>query len=231
MNIKILQVTATAKGRDVGVGIRRSDALVESGFYHGASVLAVPEPDGFTLSLRENDTRCETGKCFRVGIWKNSLKIVLRFSQHFAPAGLSVGDFLAANFEPGRITARKLPPASKYYRVGVGEYNYLPDLRLMGNILTDAGFIPDVIATVSTANDEIFVAIPDEKFDRYADLVKFARANRQQIVQPHQSSAVRIIIPPYLLENVGFSTGDFVGACFDVGKIKLFRADLTQLGF
>lgn len=227
--MRILQVTATKPSYCEQVNIRLSTILAQTGFVCNAPVQAIAEKDGFTLTLHEHSRTHETGKTIHVKTYGSRLRLNVYFSKKFLPTGLKAGDFLAAKFEHGTITARKLPDANKYYIIG--EEAHSPYLLMSGAILPDAGFEADAISTVSVVNNELTIRLWDQQATDYPEIVKFARSRKLQIIQPYQSQEVRLKIPPYLLDAVGFEPGDFAGVSTHHATIKMFKADLQSLGF
>ena len=137
---------------------------------------------------------------------------------------------MLAKYEYGTIAARKLPPAHKYYVVAA--LNYSAFLRLYGEWLNDAGFLPDVIATVAIKPGCITLRTWSEPAASYSDIVKFARERKYQIAQPQKNQDITYIdLDCCLLDRAGFVTGDFCGVRYDCGIITLFKPDLQKLGF
>jgi len=135
---------------------------------------------------------------------------------------LSGGDFLAAAYEYGTITARKLPPADKYYVVDT--QNHGAYIRLNGGWLNDAGFPPDSIAVVSSTKNGITFSAWNGKHDEYPELVKHARKNKYRILQTRLSQKITFMeLFSDVLDKVGLKTGDIAGICYEYGKITLFK--------
>jgi len=197
--------------------------LADIGFVYGAPVWAIPQQDGFALALREEYAGNEKGKLIHVGLAKKkNLALSLNFGKNFAIAGLDVGDFLVAEYDYGIIKARKLPHAQRYYIIG--SRNYDAFMRLRGEWLNDAGFLLDTAVTVSVVDGDIVIRAWDDATATYADMVKFARAQKCQIIQPRMKEDSTIMdIPAYILNRAGFGEGDISGVRYDYGLITLFK--------
>ena len=232
MKTAILQITATKKPPyRTKIGIR-SSWLADIGFVCGVPVRAIPLPDGFILALQDECNR-HNGKLIHVGLDGTKLALTLNFANNFTIAGLAAGDFLAARYEYGIITAKKLPPAQKYYVVA--SHNHGAFLRLNGAWLNDAGFLPDTIAMVAVQRDCISLRLWDETAESaasYSEIVKFARTHQYQILQAQKNQHITIIdLDGYLLNRAGVNTGDIAGIHYEHGRITLFKPDLQKLGF
>jgi len=229
MNMTILQITATKKPPyRTKMGIR-SSWLADMGFVYGAPVRAIPLTDGFILALQDEHNQ-HSGKLIHVGLDGTKLALTLNFAKNFSVTGLTAGDFLAARYEYGVITARKLPPAQKYYVVG--SQNYGPFLRLCGAWLNDAGFLPDTIAMVAVQPGCLTLRLCNDPAASYAEIVKFARAHRYQVLQAQRNQNITIMdLDGYTLSHAGFDTGNIIGIHYKHGRITLFKPDLQKLGF
>ena len=233
MKMTVLSVVAMKKpAYRLRVDIR-SRLIADMGFVVGASAYAIPQQDGFTITMQgENNNG---GKIINVINNKNrncksKPAIHLYLAKNFSSTGLAEGDFLAAKFEHGVITAKKLPPAQKYYVTGSQSYETF--LQFSGGWLSDAGFMPDTPVTVSVSDDGITFRVWDGMTENYADFVKFARSDKCQIIQPRKNqSVITMDIPGYILNRGGFGVGDISGVNYEYGTIKLFKPDLQKLGF
>jgi hypothetical protein len=230
----ILRASLTkAQNRYTRIVIRYS-WLAEAGFFHGASVCAVPMSDGFTISL-QTSKNAGLGKTFRVGFGDKYPRLTFDITPNFPIPEISGGDFLAAAYEHGRIAAKKLPPADKYYLIDT--QNYAAHLRLYGAWLIDAGFPPDTIATVAAERGKITINARTNTSDyddinsraNYGEIVKYARGRKLQLAQTKKhEKASTLDLFDRTLENAGFATGDICGVrCHETGKISLFKPDLT----
>ena len=226
----VLHITATKKPPcRTKISIRFS-WLADMGFVYGAPVWATPQPDGFTLALMNKHRQEDGSKLIHVGSDGKKLALTLNFAKNFSVAGLTAGDFLAAQYEHGLITAKKLPPAQKYYVVGA--QNYGAFLRLCGEWLNDAGFLPDSIVTVAVRQGCIILRLWNDHAATYGEIVKFARANQYQILQAQRNQKITFIdLDSYLLDCAGLDTGDITGVHYEYGRITLFKPDLQKLGF
>lgn len=207
-----------------------SPLLVDMGFAQGTPVRAVPQQHGFTLTLGYEGCMGGYGKLIHVSAAATGkLSITVNLAGNFATTGLSVGDFLAARYEYGAISARRLPEARKYYVVGSRGCDAF--LRLSGAWLCDAGFEPDTITVVSTTQDGVTFTAWSDEAARYGDIVKYARRRRCQIIQPKRNQRITVMdVSGYLLGGAGFGIGDIAGVRYEYGSIKLFKPDLRALG-
>ena len=244
MRIGVLPVTnASNPYCRIKVAIRGS-WLENLGFNHKTPVIATPQPSGFTLRVADanavnatganvvnatTDTS-SSGKLIYVWMEDGRPALHVNFAGIFAANGLAVGDFLAVRYEYGLIEARKLPPAQKYYVVGT--HNHGAFLRLYGNWLDDAGVMLDGgVVTVAVATTCITLRVWDEPGLDYADIVKFARRLKYQLVQAQKNQDVTFIdLDGYLLNRAGFDSGDICGVRYVRGIITLFKPDLQKLG-
>jgi len=218
----ILQVTGTKKPPYRTKVAIRTSWLADMGFVNGAPVWAIPQQDGFALALRDEYAGNEKGKLIHVGFERIRPALTLNFAKNFTIPGLVAGDFLVAECEYGFIKARKLPHAQQYHMVGCHNYDAL--LRLCGYWLNDAGFLLDTVVTVAVVDDCIVIRTWNDAAATYADIVKFARARKYQIIQPRALRGYPIMdIPTYILNRVGFREGDIFGVRYDYGLITLFK--------
>ena len=196
------------------------------GFVSGALACAVPHSDGFTLTLQNSENAGHV-KTIRVGAGKRAA-LTVGISRDFQMPDLSEGDFLVAAYEYGKITARKLPTADKYYVVDTRNHNSY--LRLNGGWLNETGFPPDTITIIEKAHGEneiIFSAWHGNR-DEYPELVKQARKHKQQIMQTRQGDSITFIeLFADVLNKVGLKNGDVAGIRCGQGKITLFKPSLT----
>ena len=206
----------------------RGARLADFGFVCGSPVIAVPRHEGFALFLGDVLTH-EGSKLIHVGMEGKKHALCLNFANNF-DVGLVFGDFLAARYEYGAIEARKLPAAWKYYVVDV--QNHSAFLRLCGAWVDDAGFLPDIIATVAIGPGGITLCVLDEPAVNYSEVVKFARARKYQLVQAQKNQHLtHVDLDGYMLNNAGFEPGDICGVRYKPGTITLFKPDLHKLGF
>jgi len=231
LRMGVLHVTSTKKPPYRCKVNIRSPWLADLGFSHGSAVTAVPQQDGFTLTLK--NTVNENGKLIHVGLGgdaKNKPALSLNFANNFSTTGLSGGDFLAAGYEYGVITARKLPDAQKYYVVGARNHGAF--LRLNGAWLSNAEFLPDSIAIVAVDRDCIILQLWNDTASSYGEIVKFARMHKCQILQVQKNQHIIFIdLDAHILHRAGFEPGCLSGVHYDCGIIKLFKPDLRKLGF
>jgi len=229
MKMGVLHVTTT-KQPPYRAKIRIcSPCLADMGFVHGAAVRAAPRQDGFNLALQNENNAREDGKLIHVSLYRDKPNLTVNLAQNF-PTGLIDGDFLAAGYEYGIIRARKLPEAQKYYVIT--SQNYGAFLQFSGAWLSDTGFTPDTITTVSSTHEGIMFSAWKDIAAKYDDIVKYARKQGYQIIQARRNQHITTMdIPGYILNKAGFGNGDIIGVRYEYGIIKLFKPDLQRLGF
>jgi len=233
MKMRVLHVTTT-KEPPCRTKIKISSPwLADMGFVYGAPVRAIPLPDGLTLVLQNEHNEKEGGKLIHVGLYRDKPTMTLNFSKSFSIPGLATGDFLAARYEYGVITARKISRAQKY--CAVASHNHGAFLRLNGAWLDDAGFLSDTIVMAAVCRDCITLRLWDESAKpnaTYSDIVKFARAHKYQVLRAQVNQKITYInLGAHLLSRAGFGIGDIAGIHYEHGRITLLRSDLQQLGF
>jgi hypothetical protein len=231
MKIGFLQVTEITKPYYRAKVNIYSPWLADMGFVQGAPVVAVPQQDGFTLSLQSSSNKKGDGKLIHVVLTsKKNPTITVGLGKNFSTTGLNAGDFLAAGYEYGTIRAKKLPDAQKYYVIGL--QNYSAFLQMGGEWLDNLGFKAHAVAITSINNGCLTFKLWNDDNAKYSEIVKFARQHKGQIVQPRKSQLCTVIdIPGYLLFGAGFKSGDISGVICEYGTIKIFRPDLRKLGF
>jgi len=228
LKLGIMHVIATKKP-PIRMKIQiRPPWLADLGFVYGAPIYAVPQQDGLTIALHENAAANSGGKLLHVSMVREKPFIVVNLTQNFSATGLTTGDFLAAKYEYGVITAKKLPDAQKYFVIGSQKYNSF--LQFSGEWLNDLGFLPQVVTTVAVADKNITFRIWDG-MENYKDFVKFARSSKCQIIQPRKNQHITTLdIPSYILSDAGLCAGNISGVHCEFGKITMFKPDLQTLG-
>ena len=216
----IMQITGMKKPRTAV----RVHWLGDMGFTYGAPVYAAPQTEGFTLALQHQHVAHENGKFIHTGRHKHGLSLVLYFTQTFTFPGRSVGDFLVAECEHGFIKARKLPPAQRYCILDSHPYD--ASLCFSGKWLMDIGFFPGTVIIVSVDKGSITFSVWDDITATCANIVKFARARKCQIMQPMSNRHIPILdIPDYVMSRAGFRNGDICGVLYEHGLITLFKPE------
>ena len=232
MKMGVVRVTTTKKPPYRSKIKITSPFLNDIGFIQGTPIIATLRPDGFTLNLRDingADKMCGNSKLIHVGLDGKKTTLTLNFSNNFSTPELSTDDFLAIRYEYGVITAKKLPPAQKYYVVAA--QNYGAFLRLNGAWLTEAGFMPDAIVTVARQPGNITLRTWEDMTSTYDEIVKFARAHQYQVMQVQRNQEITFFdLDGYLLNRAGFETNSIAGINYEYGTISLFKPDLQKLG-
>jgi len=227
--LTILRAHASGvQGRYTRVAIR-SAWLADAGFVPGLSVCAVPMCDGFTATLQNNKNSVR-GKLFRIGLMGDKHpSLIIDITRNFPMPEIFAGDFLAAAYEHGRITAKKLPPADRYYVID--SHCHAAHLKLGGDWLNDTGFPPDTIATVATEDGKITIhAVQNNSPANYGDIVKYARARKLQITQSRKhDDSITLALSDRVLGSAGFAVGDICGVRCNPGVISLFKPDFIPV--
>ena len=251
MNILTLAVTNKGGSRS---GLPRivccGSWLPEMGFVTGALVQALPEPNGMAFRLcdenigkyselsRSTDDR--NGKLIQV-IYSNNSKnagpMLTTTGQYILSGGLSGGDTMAVQYTHGLIRMRKAPGETGI----VGSRNdkragkTVSVIRLFGEWLTKAGFVPDALATAASEPGRITLTLHDNGIEQYSALVKHARVNKLKLFQFRRHNknekSAHIDITGSCLERAGFAAGDLYEILREYGLVQLRRIDLKALGF
>lgn len=230
MKMGILHVNTTKKPPYRTKINVRSPWLADIGFVHGTPIAAAPCANGFTLSLWDENKATGEGKLIHVSGDASKPSLIVNLANNFSTTGLVGGDVLAAGYEYGTITAAKLPEAKKY--CVVSSQNNRAYLQFCGAWLTNAGFIPDAITTVSVTGDGITFGAWKDSAAKYSEIVKYARKHKYQLIQAKRNQHLTVMdIPCYILSRAGLNKGDIVGIRYSHGTIELFKPDLKILGF
>ena len=224
--------------------------LKEMGFEKDALVKVLPEPNGISFTLcNDNITRYsdlarateeQNGRLIQV-IFSNNEKnygeMINTTGRYITSTGLSVGDTMIAEYSYGLVRMRKINGT-----VGiVGSMKdrtlaekQIPVIRLFDKWLTETGFVRDALATVSSKQGCITLNLQDNGIERYSALVKYARENKLKLFQVRQyfvSKNPYIEIKGSCLNNAGFNTGDIFEIHYEYGLIKIRKLWLKELGF
>ena len=212
------------------------------GFVHGALVQLIPGQGGMTFTLYNENIRSYSelhrstkergGTLIHVYLYRDGLNFCVS-GMPLNDAGLAWGDRLLVRYKYGLVRMRKLPP---------GEAT-LTTLRVAGKWLAKSGFVPDEVLTVNAIPGCITCELQPNGVERTAELVKYARANKLQLVQvrkqthklrnpPYKHGAIQWFdIPHTCLENAGFITGEPLIATYKYGSITLQKPNFTEAGF
>jgi len=139
--------------------------------------------------------------------------------------GLKYGDNLIARYEYGLIQMRKLPD----------DGTRVVNARVFGNWLRELGFNPGEVLTAESEPGLITCTLHENGQERAAELVRYARANRLNLLQVKSVSDNNWVpmfeVPDSRLEKAGFMPDEVLRATCGYGCIKLQRLDLVALGF
>jgi len=205
------------------------------GFTSGALVQYLPENGGMTFTLfNENipsysdlyhDTKAKNGTLMQVYCRRDGWQLCV-CSAALGPTGLQYGDSLIVRYEYGFIRLRKLPKGAVQ----------LVTPHVVGKWLTVAGFVPDAVLTVAAQLGTITCTLHENGIERTAELVKYARANKLQLLQVQHSKYKHgvlqwIDLPKSCLDIAGFTPDDTLLATYEHGFIQLQKPDFVGLGF
>ena len=209
--------------------------LGDMGFVGGALVQFLPEPGGVTFILCDENiqkyseldrrTKEKGGVLLQSYEYRDGLKLYVSGSR-LNDTGLVFGDALIIRYEYGFIRMRKLPCNTAK----------LTTARVIGKWLSEPGFVPDSVLTVDSSPGLITCQLHENGVERTAELVKYARKNKLQLLQVQKRKYKRgviqwIDIPHQCLEKAGFAPSDLFIAVYEHGTIKLQKPDFEALGF
>ena len=213
--------------------------LAEIGFTPGVLIQLLPEPNGVVFQLYNEivqkysdflkETQAKGGKiihgCYE---YEHGLHLITS-GECIRAGGLEFGDFCIARYDYGIIRVRKLPPRTK---VIIPKLKNPKSRMLCGNWLTEIGFVPDAIMTVSAEPGKITLSLRNNGIENYAGLVKYARANNMRVVQVmKKTKLICIAIPDLCLNKAGFTMEDPFYTQYDHGVITLSKLNFEALGF
>ena len=255
MNIYHLEVINAGRDSSPCPGLRfYGQWLPDMGFIPGALVQAIPEPGGMTFTLfNENiksyselfySTQKQGGKLIQTyyaGSKENHCLLLTTSGKYLLDAGIDFGDTLIACYEPGFIRVRKLPSDTKAIQVSSVKYSYmdkpLPEIRLIGNWLSELGFIPDFLVTSASVPGSITFSLhSNDGIKGYSELVKHARLNKMKLLKVCELLKWGKLYPSIkvsgsCIDKAGFAVGDTLLASYEHGQISLQKLDFNGLGF
>ena len=254
MNIHLLSVTnaGSVSGRRPGLSFF-AGWLPEMGFIPGALVQVLPEADGMVFNLCDENipryseldalTKERGGKLIQAAeanIKGRETPILAVSGQLLFDSGLSFRDPVITKYEYGLIRIRKLPDTMRViYMTSIKDQytgRQAPTVKLIGEWLPGFGFTPDALATVEAEPGCITFTLRDDGFEKYGELVRFARQNKMKLIQV-LTSPTRGKRYPYIritgsgVDRAGFMPGDALLASCEHGLIKLQKLDFQKLGF
>jgi len=206
------------------------------GFIPNALIQCLPEDGGLSFILcNENipsysellsDTREKGGTLIHPSMFMHQKYPCIHVSGSTVKnAGLKYGDNLIALYEYGQIRMRKLPES------GVR----IVTARIFGRWLEALGFTPDEVFTIDSEPGLITCTLQKNGQERAAELVKYARENRMNLLQVKRmqdnNDAPLFEIPPSRLERAGFMPDEVFHAVYEYGRIQLQKLDCRRYGF
>jgi len=222
----------------VGIMVFNGAWLTQMGLTPSGLIQALPEPNGMLFKLCDentekysdlvNETQARGGKLLRVCCMKGySLATA---GHHISAGGLKIGDTCIARYGYGMIRIRKLPPQMKVLTTKLAN----PKQRFIcGNLLTSNGFVPDSLVAVASEPGKITFLLKEQVNENYSAIVKYARANKMNLIQvmDKKTGGVTIQIPLLSLQKAGLTTYEAYAAHFGYGVITLTKLDFEALGF
>jgi len=141
--------------------------------------------------------------------------------------GLDFGDNLIAKFSYGLVHLRKLPHKNA---------KIIIDGRISGKWLIEPGFEHESVITVDSTPGFITCFLQEDGLARTAELVKYARANKLNLLQVHkvaESGGITplIEIPHSRFTQAGLSPDVPILAVYEYGRLIFQKLDLVALGF
>jgi hypothetical protein len=209
--------------------------LADMGFVSGALVQYLPEHDGATFTLCDENipkyselfhrTKEKGGTLIQTYESRDGLQVCLSGSR-LEDTGLVYGDKLIIRYEHGFVKMRKFP----YSEIK------LTTSHVIGKWIADSGFVPDAVLTVASEHGLITCTLHENGIARTPELVKYARENKLKLIQVQKEKnkygiTQWIDIPPSCLNQAGFLADDLLLAIYEYGEIKLQKPDFKALGF
>ena len=206
------------------------------GFIPNALIQCLPEESGVSFVLcNENipsyselcrETKEKGGTLIQPSLFMHREYPCISVSgSYLKNAGLKYGDNLIAKYEYGLIRMRKLPD----------DGTRVVNARVYGNWLEELGFLPGEVLTTDSEPGLITCKLEHNGKERAYELVKYARANRLNLLQVKSVSdnnwVPMFAIPSSRMEKAGFLPEEVLHATCDYGCIKLKRLDFAALGF
>jgi len=205
------------------------------GFVPGALVQFLPETDGMTFTLCDENiikyseldrrTKEKGGTLMQIYSRRDGLQVCISGAR-LDDTGLVYGDKLIIRYQPGLIRMRKLPYLAAK----------LTTSHVIGKWLAESGFVPNAVLTMASEYGLITCQLHENGVERTAELVRYARENRLKLLQVQKEKYKHgvlqwIDIPPPCLEKAGFTSDDLLLAVYEYGTIKLQKPDFIALGF
>ena len=220
------------------------------GFVAGALVQYIPEPNGMTFTLCDENirkyselyhsTKEKNGTLMQIYDYRDGLQLTISGSR-LDETGLVFGDRLIVCYEHGFVKMRKLPKSPN------GGGTTLTTARITGAWLAESGFVINSVITVASETGVIICTLQENGLERTSELVKYARQNKLKLLQvqgrdyklrllknQHQCRHGVILsfdIPPQCLDIAGFAPDELLLAVYEYGTIKLQKPDFVALGF
>ena len=206
------------------------------GFEPNVLIQCLPEDGGVTFILR-NENIPSYSELFRETREKGGALIHPALYMHreypcisisgitVRRAGLQYGDNLIARYEYGLIRMRKLPD----------DGTRVVNARVFGIWLEALGFLSGEALTVDSDPGLITCTLQENGQERAAELVKYAREKRLNLLQVKSVSDNNGVpmfeVPSSRVEKAGFLPDEVFCAVCGYGCIKLQKLDFVGLGF
>ena len=223
------------------------DWLTGLGFIDGALVQTLPEPDGLSFHLCNEDvkysdlfheTKEKGGILNRIyTAHQRTIKgpVLVTTGRHIKSAGLAPSDALIAGCEHGCIRLRKVGGNVRLIHVTKAKdprtKASIPQVFLLGDWLAEAGFLPDTLMTAK-AQPGCITFTAHEQAVIYRDVVKFARQNNMKVLQVSAKNGKPLIkVTGSFAKSAGFGIEEFFVCDYAPGRIQLQKFDPRRFGF
>lgn len=251
-----LTVTCTGGKKTAKIAIT-GNSLIPLGFEHDVLVQAFPVPNGMDFLLCDSnihkysdlvrEIKEKGGKLVQVFEARKDGEIypsLITTGDYILNTGLSYGDSLIVRYAYGNIQVRKFDFTKFHsgkehtYLLHVGyktcqkTKKSISIIRLSGKILSQHGFEPDALVSVSAESGVLTFNLEDEGIGKYSEIVKMARQKRQRLAQVRNMHGTPYIgLSGSILKRAEFETGDVFVACCKHGQIEARKVDLEQFHF
>ena len=97
-----------------------------------------------------------------------------------------------------------------------------PTRRVTLGRLSEFGFTVNAVLTAEAAPGAVVLTLREDGLENYAELVRFARRNKMQILQVRKDGGGSFVeLPSYLLSRAGFVPGNIFELFAEFGCIQL----------
>jgi len=248
MNAISLTVSTTNSRQIPNINIGGS-WLPDMGFIDGALVQGLPEQNGMDIRLCDANiksyrelyrvTEEQNGSLFQASSYTQKGTTYPKMNvcgKFIFNCGLTFDDPVIAKYTYGLVQVRKVPDTVSI--VGSVAHNQtgemLPVIRINDKWLAECGFVMDAPITAKVEPDCISITLHENDIEKYNELVKYARANKQRLLQVRRyrrKGNPYIELDSTLLEKAGFYIGDIFNVTYTYGLICLNKLQYADFGF